>query len=313
MGSYLLPRSFAYDTTRFQRSLRVYAAAIIGLAALGFLMLRTNAKYLPVVYILMFGAILALALMLAGPVPHLRSRHSVTGEAVILRHGLGFKLTIPFSNIALIKEKETSSKPGTRVDRADGTLYVIASGKGSIKIGLRETMAVTGGAFDTVILDVEDPGEFVSSVKERRKGEALMRRFDERPPAELRTSSGKCVRSLVCPDGQTQEAGGLHPIGAASLPPPKGGGLLSDERAPRRAPLKVPNVEVEPPEDVVAVVETPEEGAALEDTPEEETTEEEPARRPPQKERSARVQRVPKARLAEPPARIVRIPKTRSD
>jgi hypothetical protein len=69
---------------------------------------------------------------------------------------------------------------------------------------------------------------------------------DERPPAELRTSSGKCVRSLVCPDGQTQEAGGLHPrqiakqfgesstegrteIGAASLPPPGGGGLLSDE------------------------------------------------------------------------------------
>jgi hypothetical protein len=44
---------------------------------------------------------------------------------------------------------------------------------------------------------------------------------DERPPAELRTSFVKCVRSLVCPDGQTQEAGGLHPIGAASLPPPK--------------------------------------------------------------------------------------------
>jgi glycosyltransferase involved in cell wall biosynthesis len=36
---------------------------------------------------------------------------------------------------------------------------------------------------------------------------------DERPPAK---------------------AGGLHPIGAASLPPPNGGGLLSDERDPTR-------------------------------------------------------------------------------
>jgi len=45
---------------------------------------------------------------------------------------------------------------------------------------------------------------------------------DERPPAE---------------------AGGLHPIGGASLPPPKGGGLLSDELG------EIEELEMLPPEE----------------------------------------------------------------
>jgi tRNA A58 N-methylase Trm61 len=46
---------------------------------------------------------------------------------------------------------------------------------------LREPQTVKHGAFDCVVLDVKDPREFVSSVKERRKGEALMRSLEEEP------------------------------------------------------------------------------------------------------------------------------------
>ena len=42
---------------------------------------------------------------------------------------------------------------------------------------------------------------------------------------------GQCVaeRTGEQDERPPAKAGGLHPIGAASLPPPKGGGLLSDE------------------------------------------------------------------------------------
>src|SRR5512136_1941401 len=80
MGSYLLPRTFAYDKGRFQRDLRIHAAAIIVLATMGFLVLRADVRYMPVVYILWLSAMLVLVLMLVGPVPHLRSGHAVTGD-----------------------------------------------------------------------------------------------------------------------------------------------------------------------------------------------------------------------------------------
>lgn len=186
MGSYLLPRFFPYDTRSFQRTLRIYAAAIIGLTAVGFLMLRLSPGALLAAYLIMLSALVVLVLMLVGPVPHLRTQHCVTGDAVILRQGLGFRLVVPFSNMAFIKQQETTGKSGIRVDRADGTLYVLATGMGGVRMGLREPMANKGGAFDQIVLDVEDPEGLVQSVKERRKARLVMRRLEKEPtPAKL--------------------------------------------------------------------------------------------------------------------------------
>lgn len=184
MGSYLLPRFFPYDTRSFQRTLRVYAAAIIGLAAVGFLMLRLSPGALLAAYLILLSALVVLVLMLVGPLPHLRTQHCVTGDAVILRQGLGFRLVVPFSNMDFIKQQETSGRSGIRVDRVDATLYVLATGMGVVRMGLREPMANKGGAFDQIVLDVEDPEGFVLSVKERRKARQVMRRLEkETPPA----------------------------------------------------------------------------------------------------------------------------------
>jgi hypothetical protein len=64
------------------------------------------------------------------------------------------------------------------------------------------------GIPDACRVDVEGPGIDVCE--------------DGRCPAEEDGSGAADVRLPA-------EAGGLHPIGAASLPPPEGGGLLSDE------------------------------------------------------------------------------------
>jgi len=175
-----LPRTFAYNTGRFQRELRIYAGVIIALATLGFFVLRTNARLLPVVYLLFISAIMVMVLMLIGPVPHLRSKHAVTGDSVILRHGFGFKVEIPFDNIAFIKRHESYHKAGTRVDRQDDTLFVLGTGKAEVRLGLREPMAVSEGSFEKVILDVEEPQEFIDCVKERRRGRELLREYDRR-------------------------------------------------------------------------------------------------------------------------------------
>jgi hypothetical protein len=181
MSSYLLPRQFAYDTKRFRNNLRVCAAAVIGLAAVGVLMARIAAVNIAVVYIFMISAVFVLVWLLVVPLPMLFTTHVVTGDAVVLRQGLGFDLSIPFDNISGIKHREISSKPGVRVDRAEGTLFVLATGTGTVRMMLRDPQTVKHGAFDCVVVDVLDPREFVSCVKERRKGEALMRSLEEDP------------------------------------------------------------------------------------------------------------------------------------
>jgi len=181
MSSYLLPRPFEYDTKRFRSSLRIFGMAVIALAAVGMLMRFFAAGSMVAVYIFMIAALFLMVWMLVVPLPHLSTKHNVTGDSVVLRQGLGFTLSIPFDNIAGIKSKQTSSRPGIRVDRSEGTLYVIAAGPGNVRITLRDPQTVKHGAFDCVIFDVKEPREFVSCVKERRKGESLMRSLEEEP------------------------------------------------------------------------------------------------------------------------------------
>ena len=181
MSSYLLPRPFPYETKRFRNNLRIYAGAVIGLAIMGLLIGRMAAGNITVSYIFMISAVFVLAWLLVVPFPLLYTTHSVTGDSVMLRQGLGFTLTIPFGNISGIKAKEISAKPGVRVDRTEGTLFVLATGTGTVRIMLCEPQTVKHGAFDCVVLDVKDPREFVSCVKERRKGEALMKSLEEEP------------------------------------------------------------------------------------------------------------------------------------
>ena len=241
MSSYLLPRPFAYDTKRFRNNLRICAAAVIGLAAIGFLMARMAAVNIAVVYIFMISAVFVLVWLLVVPLPHLYTKHTVTGDAVIIRQGLGFNLSIPFDNISSIKHKEISSKPGVRVDRAEGTLFVLATGTGNVRMMLRDPQKANHGAFDCVVLDVQDPREFVSCVKERRKGEALMRSLEEEPL--------------------------------------------------RKTAVAVPEAGEEPPEA--------------------EVVEEVPFKRPPPERRTTPEEEDEATSDAEPPARIVKIPKSR--
>jgi hypothetical protein len=240
MSTYLLPRPFAYDTKRFRNNLRIYAAAVIGLAAAGFLMLRMAPGNIAMVYILMISAVFVLVWLLVVPLPHLYTTHTVTGNAVVIRQGLGFNLSIPFDNISSIKEKDISSGPGVRIDRAEGTLFVLATNSGNVRMMLRDPQTVNRGAFDCVVLDVLDPREFISSVRERRKGEALMRKLEETPLGER---------------------------------------------------LEVSGTEAEPPEM--------------------EVVEEEPRKKAPPKRRPVPYEEAAATPEAEPPARIVRIPKRR--
>ena len=238
-----MPRTFAYNTGRFQRELRIYAGVIIALATLGFFVLRTNARLLPVVYLLFISAIMVMVLMLIGPVPHLRSKHAVTGDSVILRHGFGFKVEIPFDNIAFIKRHESYHKAGTRVDRQDDTLFVLGTGKAEVRLGLREPMAVSEGSFEKVILDVEDPGEFIDCVKERRRGRELLREYDRRaagktkapvPGRERGPDNGDAPvvrkRKVAEPAEEGQEEGAEKEAGEPDVAPEE------REQAPRETP-----------------------------------------------------------------------------
>lgn len=172
MASRWLPREFAYDTRGFRKSLRLYAAGVIVLGGIGLLLLRISERLLLPAVLILVGAVALFALMLAGPLPPVATKHQVTSAAAVLRQGWFFALTIPFKKIASIRVVgELPGKTGVRLSRRDATLQVLSSGRGVVRIDLTEPITVRRVKVDRVLLDAEDPEGFVACVRERM-GEA---------------------------------------------------------------------------------------------------------------------------------------------
>lgn len=197
MASYLMPRPFPYNPARFRLAFRLHLAAVIGLALVAFLILQFSPRLLTVVYLIVIAMAIVIALTILVALPPVRTAHTVDGEAVILRQGMGFRLDLPLSKISKAKRTEIGlGRGGIRLDRANGILEVIASGPEAVRLRLNEPVVHKGVQVREVVVDVQEPREFIDCIRERKKGAELIERMD----------AGKARAGPAGDDGEDLEA-----------------------------------------------------------------------------------------------------------
>jgi hypothetical protein len=179
MASYLLPLPFPYNASKFRFAFRLHLLAVIGLALVAVLVLRLSPKLVIIAYMLIIAMAVVIALTLVSAMPPVRTVHAVDGEAVILRQGLNFKLSIPLAYISKAKRTEVGTgRSGVHLDRANGVLEVIATGPEAVKLRLNEPVVYKGTLVREVVVDVLEPREFIDCIRERKKGAVLIERMD---------------------------------------------------------------------------------------------------------------------------------------
>jgi len=280
MASYLMPRPFPYNASRFRIIFRLHLLAIIGLALVALVVLRLSPKLLFLAYIFLTAMVAVIALTLSNAMWPVRTTHAVDGESVILRQGLGFRLAIPLSKVSKARRTEIGTgRGGIRLDRANGVLEVIAYGPEAVRLRLNEPVVHKGALVREVVVDVLEPGEFINCIRERKKGSALIERMD----------------------------------GRGAKPEPAGVDAPVEEEAPEEpAPEEPEPLEIPPP----TKAQKPVRKQAPPPEPEETGEPEEPAGRraaPPRSEDVDEIELVPALPSAsEAPARVVRIPKRKA-
>lgn len=134
-----------------------------------FVLLLLQAMYIDPVYVLFFIALLVAFIILFGISP-LFTDHWVTLSRLILRQGIYFKASIPYDNIRSVDETDEMAKVGVKFYLFGRKVFVTTSRNGLVSIKLKRPMRFTlilGKLADEVIVNVDNPREFVSSLKER--------------------------------------------------------------------------------------------------------------------------------------------------
>jgi len=242
MGSYLLPRPFPYNARRFRTVFRLHLVGVIALAFLAFVVIKVSPKLLFVAYIIIMCMAAVIGLTFINALPPVRTTHSVDGDSVVLRQGLGFRLNIPLEKISKAKlVGGRSGRPGIFPDRVNSTLEVLASNGEAVRLKLNQPVRYRGVPVDVIIVDVLEPREFIGCIRDRKKGAALMARLDGQrkkktaePPEVPGEAPGKPEREESSDDLEPEE-------------PPKPGPEVEEEiRIPVAAKVK----KAPPPEEV---------------------------------------------------------------
>ncbi len=243
-----MPRPFPYNAARFRFAFRLHLLAIIGLALVAILILRASPRLMPVAYILLVAMVIVIALTLLNALWPVKTTHSVDGEAVILRQGLGFKLVIPLARISKAKRLESGAgRTGINLDRANGVLEVIAHGPDAVRLRLNDPVVYKGTLVREVVVDVLEPREFIDCIRDRKKGAALLERHDRAteavrvPGPDAGPEEPGRAEEIEGPDGPEapegpEEPAEVRPEPLASTPPIK---------APKAAPRSDDEDEIE--------------------------------------------------------------------
>lgn len=174
-----MERPFPYNAGRFRFAFRLHLVAITALALVAVLLVRYIPRLLMVAYLLIIAIVIVVALTLLNALPPVRTTHSVDGEQVILRQGLGFRLAIPLSKVSKARRTEVGSgRAGIHLDRSNGVLEVIASGPEAVRLRLNDPVVHQNTLVREVVLDVLEPREFIDCIRERKKGVALLGTLD---------------------------------------------------------------------------------------------------------------------------------------
>jgi hypothetical protein len=206
MASYLMPRPFPYNASRFRIAFRLHLLAIIGLALVALVVLRLSPRLLFLAYILLAAMVVVIALTLTSAMWPVRTTHSVDGEYVILRQGLGFRLAIPLAKVSKAKRTEIGpGRAGIRLDRENGVLEVIASGPEAVRLRLNEPVVHKGALVREVLVDVLEPGEFIDCIRERKKGAALLGRMDSGARAKADEDAGEDTEEAPAEEDQGED------------------------------------------------------------------------------------------------------------
>jgi hypothetical protein len=115
--------------------------------------------------------ILLIYLVTVGLSP-LFTSHWVTLTRLLLRQGLYFKVSIPYSEIESIQMTNEIAKYGVRSSWVRDKVYIATSQRGLVSIGLKNPvrfLLVLGKSATELIISVEEPDRFVDAIKERMK------------------------------------------------------------------------------------------------------------------------------------------------
>jgi len=218
MASYLLPRPFPYNASKFRFAFRLHLLAVIGLALVAILILQFSPRLLVIAYLVIIAMVILIALTFLTAMPPVQTTHSVDGERVVLRMGLNFRFEIPLAKISKARRVEVGTgRAGIHLDRSNGVLEVIALGPEAVRLRLNDPVVHKGVLVREVVVDVLEPREFIGCIRERKKGAVLIERMDggnaagkpveeEAPAEESQADEG--------PDEEPDE----EPSGAGSTP-----------------------------------------------------------------------------------------------
>jgi hypothetical protein len=165
---------------------------------------------------------MVILLTVVNALPPVRTAHSVDGEFLVLRQGLGFKLAVPLSRISKAKRTEGSSgKMGIKLYRANSTLEVLASDTEAVRLRLNEPIRYKGVDVDTIIVDVLEPRDFIDCIRERKKGASLLEKLGPgrepaAPPAPGDERVDEAEQTENTGDGREGEEEHAAPAGKAA-------------------------------------------------------------------------------------------------
>ena len=292
MASYLLPRPFPYNASRFRFVFRMHLVAVIGLALVAVVLLRLSPTMVFVSYLLIFCMAMVILLTVVNALPPVRTAHTVDGEFLVLRQGLGFKLAVPLSKISKAKRSEVSSgRPGIKLDQANATLEVLASDREAVRLRLNEPVRYKGVDVDTILVDVLEPGDFIECIRERKKGAALLGKLGASGQPSIP------IASVEEPEDADQVPSASPGRQTPARHPP----VDVDERVPPRAPAALAKSVLDPRRRQENEPEEPSE------EPERESGETDGARGETDEDEIELVPALPSQAVVQP--RVVRIPK----
>lgn len=113
--------------------------------------------------------VLLVYLVVVGLSP-LFTNHWVTLTRLVLRQGLYFKVSIPYSEIESIQLTNEVAKYGVRSSWARDKVYIATSQRGLVSIRLKNPirfLLILGKSATELIVSVEEPDRFVNAITEK--------------------------------------------------------------------------------------------------------------------------------------------------
>lgn len=115
--------------------------------------------------------ILFISILLVFGVSPLLTKHEIAEDKIILKQGLYFKAVVPIDNIKDVEPTKINARIGIKFSLTKLILYVTTSRIGLISMKLKKQMRF-GYAWwkktDEIILNVDNPEEFIRLVEERK-------------------------------------------------------------------------------------------------------------------------------------------------